>query len=921
MSNQFLTNYTEVTFLDKLKDNLRHCNSFDFSVSFIKRAGLVLLYKDIEAAIERGCKGRILTSTYQNFTDIESLNSFYALMKKYSNFQCHLDYESFHDNGYVTLGYHSKGYLFEFADHRELIVGSSNITRYALLKNIEWDVAVSDCYESGIYDEAKREFEEKWKATEVLDKELINKYAQKLNYAIERWDMDYDLSVSKIKPNYMQKKALKELNRYRAIGVSRALTIASAGSGKTYLAAFDALNFNPNRLLYIVHEGSILKKSLETFQEVFGNKVTYGIYSGTSKQSNAQFVFATNITMCNTLALFQKDEFDYIVIDECHHATAQTYKKIIQYFQPEFLLGLTATPERLDNQDVFELFDHNVPYELRLRDAIANDLVVPFQYYGIRDQLVDYGLSDNEERRMIAQLAKEEHCDFLSEQIEKHRPTGKLKALAFCRNVTHARMMCEALGERYKTAYLIGRNDIGERIRAYNDLQDDAKELEILFTVDILNEGVDIPGVNMVLFLRPTESTTIFIQQLGRGLRKYPNKEFVTVLDFIGNSYKRSVQIAFALGSLSENFVMEKRLMASLVKDDFTALGLTNYGVEIHIDDLSKEEILNYIDKENFNAIKYLKQDYWNFKKYINAEFYPKHMDYINNDCAPDLIRFMSVKTQSRKNCSYYNFLKGIGEENLPIFTERQVAFANYLSGLLPLVRVHEYQIVKYLLTGRKTYQELKMYLEEAVPEFTQEQLDHALKYLQFTKYNEADNSICLDVAFDDQFLEYIEDLIEYGLTRYVIDIGNETGFKLWQTYRMDQVQLKLLKNPANNQVGTYYYDDYVVIFASLKKDLDEADKLNYKDKFLQPDLFQWETMTSLPQSHYERLIRSKFAYVFIRKVKSENGLVLPFTYVGKGKFTNPRKTIGDNGTYLFDIHMENTLPEYLQYDFGLTKE
>ena len=585
------------------------------------------------------------------------------------------------------------------------------------------------------------------------------------------------------------------------------------------------------------------------------------------------------------------------------------------------MLGLTATPERLDNQDVFELFDHNVPYELRLRDAIANDLVVPFKYYGIRDQLVDYGLSSNEERRMIAQLAKEDHCDFLSDQIEKHRPKGKLKALAFCRNVTHARMMCEALGERYKTAYLTGRNDIGERIRAYNDLQDDTKDLEILFTVDILNEGVDIPGVNMVLFLRPTESTTIFIQQLGRGLRKYPNKEYVTVLDFIGNSYKRSVQIAFALGSLAENFVMEKRLMASLVKDDFTALGLTDYGVEIHIDDLSKEEILAYIDKENFNAIKYLKQDYWNFKKYIDAEFYPKHVDYINNDCAPDLIRFMSVKTQNRKNCSYYNFLKGIGEENLPLFTERQIAFVNYLSGLLPLVRVHEYQIVKYLLTGQKTYQELETYLKETIPEFAEEQLNHALKYLQFTKYDESDNNIALDVAIDDQFLEYIEDLIEYGLTRYMIDIGSETGFKLWQTYRMDQVQLKLLKNPANNQVGTYYYDDYVVIFASLKKDLDEADKLNYKDKFLQSDLFQWESMNSLPQSHLEKLIHSKFAYVFIRKVTSENGLVLPFTYVGKGKLTNPRKTSGGNGTYLFDIQMENMLPEYLQYDFGLTKE
>lgn len=919
MEHQFLTNYTEITFLDKIKDNLRHCKSFDFSVSFIKKAGLVLLFKDIEAAVERGCKGRIITSTYQNFTDIESLKSFYALMGRCSNFQCHLDYESFHGTDYSTLGYHSKGYLFEFDDHRELVIGSSNITRYALLKNIEWDVSVKDYFVNGAYDDALKEFEEKWSATELLNAELIVKYAQRLSYAIERWDMDYDLSASKIKPNYMQKKALKELNRYRAIGVNRALTIASAGSGKTYLAAFDALNFNPKRLLYIVHEGSILRKSLETFQEVFGKNVSYGIYSGTSKQSDADFVFATNITMCKTLELFSKNEFDYIIIDECHHATAETYKKIIGYFEPEFLLGLTATPERMDNQDVFELFDHNVPYELRLRDAIANDLVVPFKYFGIRDKLVDYGLTGNEERRMIAQMAKEDHCDFIAEQIEKHHPQGKLKALAFCRNVTHARMMCEALGERYHTAYLTGRNDIGERVRAYNDLQNDAHNLEILFTVDILNEGVDIPGVNMVLFLRPTESTTIFIQQLGRGLRKYTNKEYVTVLDFIGNSYKRSVQIAFALGSLSENFVMEKRLLASLVKDDFTALGLADYGVEIHIDDLSKEEILEYIDKENFNSLKYLKQDYFNFKKYIGSEFYPRHVDYINNDCAPDLIRFMSIKTRGKKNCSYYNFLRGIGEENLPVFTEKQIDFINYLSGLLPLVRVHEYQIVKLLLDGPKTYQEIVMYLTEKVQGFVLAELEHVLTYLQFVEKDK--NILRLSVPMDDQLLEYVQDLIEYGLIRYVIDNGNETGFKLWLNYRMDQVQLKLLKNPGNIMVGTYYYDDYVVIFASLKKDLEEADKLNYKDKFLQPDLFQWESMTNLPQSHLEKLMKSTFAHVFIRKMTTENGLVLPFTYVGKGKMSNPRKTDGDNGTYLFDIHMENELPEYLQYDFGLTKE
>ncbi|MCF0231090.1 MAG: DEAD/DEAH box helicase, partial [Enterococcus sp.] len=442
---------------------------------------------------------------------------------------------------------------------------------------------VKDSLNTPVFVEMLAEFEDKWLQTLKLDSETVCKYALKINYAIERWDMDYDFTVEDINPNYMQRKAMKELNRYRALGVHRALAVASAGSGKTFLAAFDARNFNPDRLLYVVHEASILNKSLETFQKVFGNSVTYGLFNKEFNEMDADFLFAGNIKLSQNLEFFAKDHFDYIVLDECHHATATSYKKIIEYFEPDFMLCLTSTPERMDNEDVFELFDTNVPFELRLRDAIINELVVPFHYYGIRDSMVDYGLNKNEERKMIAQLASVEHCAFIRDEIEKHRGAGKLKALAFCRSINHARMMADELGEYYHTAYLTGKNSVGERIRAYNDLQDDTKDLEILCTVDILNEGVDIPGVNMVIFLRPTESSTIFIQQLGRGLRKFDNKPYVTVLDFIGNSYKRSVQIALALGRLSQHLIMEKKLMKDLVKDNFKALELAQYGVEIDI--------------------------------------------------------------------------------------------------------------------------------------------------------------------------------------------------------------------------------------------------------------------------------------------------------------------------------------------------
>lgn len=926
MDNVFLTNYTEQTFLDRIRDNLRKCDSFMFSVSFIKKAGLVLLIKEIDAALQRGVRGKIITSTYQNFTDVESLRSFLMLMEKYEGFECHLDYESFHDEGYMTIGYHSKGYFFEFSDASELIIGSSNITRYALLKNIEWDLVLRDNNSNPAFKGMLQEFDDKWNNTSLLDRDIISKYVGKLNYAIERWDMDYELVADDIKPNYMQRKALKELNRYRVMGMKKALVVAAAGSGKTYLAAFDVRNFNPKRMLYIVHEGSILQKSLETFQKVFGSTKTYGIYNKDFSEMDADFLFAGNIKLSQSLELFSKDDFDYIVLDECHHATAESYRKIINYFNPEFLVGLTATPERMDNEDVFDLFDTNVPYELRLRDAIINELVVPFHYYGIRDSLIDYGLSKTQERKMISQLASVEHCAFIRDEIEKHRGQGKLKALAFCRNITHARMMAEELGEYYHTAYLTAKNSIGERISAYNDLQDDEKDLEILCTVDILNEGVDIPGCNMVMFLRPTDSSTVFIQQLGRGLRKYNNKQFVTVLDFIGNSYKRSVQIAFALGSLSENFVLEKKLMQSLVRDNFKALDLNEYGVNIQFDKESQQEIIDYIDKENFNSISYLKQDYYNFKKYINSEFAPKHVDYLNNDCAPDLQRFLNVRIGGKKTYSYYSFLQGIGEEGLPFFSDSQISFINYVSSLLPLVRKHEYIVIQALLEGALSEYDISALLNDRIESCKSEEIEHTIRFM---KKNNAlvfsGDKLSLNVAVDEQFKDYILDLLSYGLIQYDSTYKKSERFVLWHNYRMDQVQLKLLKDPEHNQKGTYFYGDEAIVFASLKKDASVEERLAYKDKFLTSNTFQWECENNISQRDLQALRLCKYVHLFIRKVKDEHGVTQPFIYVGEGSFSNERKqekvdskTGKDNITYLYDIPMKEELPEYLQYDFGV---
>ena len=457
MSTTFYTNYTDLKFIDKLKKNLDTCSAFYFSVSFIKKPGLRLIAPNIEAALSRGVKGYLITSTYQNFTDIDSLTWFYDLQTRYpDSFACRLDRECFHDVFGNTVGFHSKGYLFEFGDCNELLVGSSNITVYALLKNIEWDVAVIEDKESITYREAKKEFDALWERTLPLSRDLIDEYKTRLYYSIERWDMDYDIANSQYKPNYMQRRALKELNRIRAMGATKALTVAAAGSGKTFLAAFDALNFNPKRLLYIVHEGSILMKSFETFQKVFGSERTYGIYNKDYKEFDADFVFSTNVTMANSLELFDKHTFDYIILDECHHATAETYQKIIRYLEPQFLLGITATPERMDGEDVFCLFDQNIPYELRLRDAIMNGLVVPFKYYGIRDELIEYGIKETKGHKFVEQFSDDKHCEFIYQTIEKHRTPGqKLKALAFCRDISHAIRMSQAMEEYYVTHLVV----------------------------------------------------------------------------------------------------------------------------------------------------------------------------------------------------------------------------------------------------------------------------------------------------------------------------------------------------------------------------------------------------------------------------------------------------------------------------------
>ena len=831
-------------------------------------------------------------------------------------------------NCFGENGFHSKGYLFEYDDSIEIIVGSSNITRFALLKNIEWNISLISKNNIESYDEAIKNFEYLWDRTFKLSEDVIKQYNFVLDYAIEKWDMDYINPLTQnIVPNSMQRKALKELTRYRDTGVKRALIISATGSGKTYLAAFDARNFDAKRVLFVVHRETILKDAKQTFMNVFGAEKTCGLYTGNSKDLDCDFVFASSNMLARHLTKFDKNEFDYICYDEVHHIVAECGKKILNYFNPEFLLGLTATPERMDNQDIFELFEQNVPFELRLRDAINNDLVVPFHYYGIRDDLINYG--EDDKNKVSKNIAESDNIDFIVKEIEKHRlPNEKLKAVAFCTNIAHCSLMANELAMRgYSTVALTGENNTGERIKAFNDLQDETNDLKIICTVDILNEGVDIPAINTVLFLRPTESSTIFLQQLGRGLRKYQNKQYLTVLDFIGNDYSRSVQIALALGTLGKTTYTEKAYLKNLIESDYKTLNIP--GVEIHIDELSKKEIVKFIDQENFNKKSFLKKDYENFKKYLNKDSIPTHMDYLESEIAPDLNRFIKSKIGGKRIRSYYEFLTMIGEENLPIFTEEEIKLIDSIEKLLPIVRLDEFLIINYLLHHNEINIDKIVGYNSRV---TNETLNNAIQFLT-NKEVLVNNQLSVDNI--SNIKDYLEDLINYGINRYEIEFGDFEGkYKLYANYSKEQTMTSINRKYTMDILlkGTYFDtetgDTYV--YVGLKKDKIKQERTDYKDKFISPSIFQWESENNvtIDNSIGLKLKNTKNIYVFVRKMDDEDNIILPFTYFGTGKFTNMReshvkdqKTGASYKTLLFDIQLDNTVPEEYFVDFEIPNE
>ncbi len=827
--------------LSDICGELTKCNEFMISVAFITSSGITPLLETLKYLEQKGVQGRILTTDYLNFSEPKSLKKL-------------LEFSNINIKMYCRDNFHTKGYIFKHTDHYNIIVGSSNLTQTALTKNKEWNIKLSSLEEGALTEEVLNEFQYMWDDADNLTLEWLEAYEK---IYLKKRESFRNSSVPRIsqytlKPNKMQVSAIQALDNIRGKGTKKALLISATGTGKTYLSAFDVRNFNPKRALFIVHREQIAKQALNSYQNVFGDTKSMGILSGNSKNTSNEFIFSTVQTLSkdNVLSSFRRDEFDYIVIDEVHKAGALSYQKIMDYFEPKFLLGMTATPERTDDFDIFKLFDYNVAYEIRLQQALEENLLCPFHYFGITDISIDGNALDNNTE--FKYLVNDERVNHILSKINFYGYCGdKVKGLIFCSDKKEAKELSLKFNDRgLRTLALTGENTQAEREEAILRLEQDENPncLDYIFTVDIFNEGVDIPIINQVVMLRATKSAIIFIQQLGRGLRKYDNKEYVVIIDFVGN-YNSNFLIPIALSG--DRTYNKDTIRKYVMEGNRIIPGCST----VNFDEISKKRIFESIDKANFNDIKLIKESYTSLKQKLGK--IPNLKDFDSHDSI-DPLRIFDNKSLG----SYHKFLTKYEKEYEIELNSIQESFIEFISiKLASGKRIHELEMIKCAINYKvDLMSKLKNILKEEYhinfKDNTETSLVNVLtnQFASGSAKNTYNDCVFLeknnlDYTISDTFMENLKcqefkeiviELIEFGIDRYKNLYSNrymDTSFQLYQKYTYEDV-CRLLdwdKGEVALNIGGYKFDKKTKtypVFINYNKSEDISDTINYEDRF-----------------------------------------------------------------------------------------
>lgn len=755
----------------------------------------------------------------------------------------------------------------------------------------------------------------------------------------------------------MQRDALTSIRQLRDEGQRRAIVISATGTGKTYLSAFDVREFHPKRMLYVANRDTILKAARESYQRVLGcDEAELGLLTGSSKQHDAKYVFASVDTLRRHMEeWYESDDFDYVLIDEAHHSGANNYRSVIDYFsEARFMLGMTATPERTDSFDIFALFDHNIAYEIRLQKALDENMLCPFHYYGVHEFLGDdgarvdsaEGISKSDKRQIqysLEELTEPSRVRYIIRKLEQYGSYGQqVTGLVFCSRIDEAEQLSHLFNQEtnqqaerpYRTVAISGKTSPKDVENAVNRLE--AGELDYIFTVDKFNEGIDIPAINQIVMLRNTESSIVFTQQLGRGLRKFPHKTCVTVIDFIGN-YANNYLIPVALyGNAGDSDIVRKNLQRE-------AVGLSS----ISFDEISRKQVLKSLDTASWSDKKMLREQYSVMRNELGR--IPMLTDVYRHD--PSM-----VMTMAQKNSSYFDFAReaetvlsdeergsGFAHTLLPVDAQGEQWLKMATEILLVAIRPQELVVLDELLTScnKGVYSPISVLrLKEAVATrfpasyHTDAQFESALRVLDWSFFDTAakksygecaviersDGGISLAPEFaarlvnNDTFRRFFVDNVRTGLKRFADlleesaktghSLQDDRGFVYEHRYKMFEVERLLAwpKQINGSSVGGYLLPKEggsMPVFVKYANS-------QYADRFLNPQEMHWfsKDKRSFKSREIEWMAQGQgdadwgathFIPLFVMR-KADAEKLKMYYYVGRvGSCANMRETARDN--------------------------